>query len=208
MKSTNIGIFFMSLGSNKFNEAIKQCCSFDFNCEVEQFDVFIFDIQEILNGIFMNENNVMQQVQEIDNIISKLNTNFIAINASKRELIMYSAKRKELNPYLQSVYNEYFSNSVFESHCNNQVFQNLQPKLRRLAIDSKKSKLIEILIPFLLAEIAVYLFVYDKGEYYSIYGLEAEMDIISAINNNKYKAFNRYLKSQINYKKISVNCNA
>jgi len=203
--SNRRGIFIMSLNSNKLKEAIKHKSAFEFNNEVDQLDVFVFDTMEILNGIFLNEKNVMKQEQEIEEIISKLKTDFVAANTSKRELIRCSTKRKELNSYLQSVYQEYFSNPVFESHCKNQVFQNLQPKLKRLSIESNKSKLIEILIPFLLTEIAVYLFIYDRNEYHSIYGLEPEMNIIAAIKKNKYEHFNKFLKNQINYTKMTVN---
>lgn len=205
MNNSRRGIFIMSLNSNKLKEAVKHKNAFEFNHEVDQLDVFVFDTMEILNGIFLHEKNVMQQEQEIEEIISTLKTDFLAVNTSKRELIRCSTKRKELNPYLQAVYSEYFSNPVFESHCRNQVFQNLQPKLRRLAIDNNKSKLIEILIPFLLTEIAVFLFIYDRDEYQSIYGLETEMNIIIAIRNNKYEVFNKYLQNQINYKKMTVN---
>lgn len=205
MNNSRRGIFIMSLNSNKLKEAVKHKNAFEFNHEVDQLDVFVFDTMEILNGIFLHEKNVMQQEQEIEEIISTLKTDFVAVNTSKRELIRCSTKRKELNPYLQAVYSEYFSNPVFESHCRNQVFQNLQPKLRRLAIDNNKSKLIEILIPFLLTEIAVFLFIYDRDEYQSIYGLETEMNIIIAIRNNKYEVFNKYLQNQINYKKMTVN---
>lgn len=205
MNNSRRGIFIMSLNSNKLKEAVEHKNAFEFNHEVDQLDVFVFDTMEILNGIFLNEKNIMQQEQEIEEIISKLKTDFIAINTSKRELIRCSTKRKELNPYLQVVYNEYFSNPVFESHCRNQVFQNLQPKLRRLSIDNNKSKLIEILIPFLLKEIAFFLFIYDGNEYQYIYGLETEMNIITAIRNNKYETFNKYLQNQVNYKKLTVN---
>lgn len=208
MESVRNGIMFMSLGSEKLRQVVSQKIVIDFHCEVDQFDLFLFDTMEILNGIFFGENNVMQQLQYIEELISTLNAKFIASNASKRCLIRYSYKRKELKPYLQSVYNEYFSNSVFESHCNNQVFQNLQPKLRRMAINSNKSKMIEILIPFLLAEIAAYLFVYDKGDYCCIYGMETEMEIISAIKNNKYAAFKKYLNNDIRYKRLIVDYNA
>ncbi|MCB0537324.1 MAG: hypothetical protein KDE33_07315 [Bacteroidetes bacterium] len=205
MNDSRRGIFIMSLNSNKLKEAVEHKNAFEFNHEVDQLDVFVFDTMEILNGIFLHEKNVMQQEQEIEEIISKLKTDFVAVNTSKRELIRCSTKRKELNPYLQVVYGEYFSNPIFERHCKNQVFQNLQPKLKRLAIDNNKSKLIEILIPFLLTEIAVFLFIYDGNEYQSIYGLETEMNIITAIRNNKYEAFNKYLQNQINYKRITVN---
>jgi hypothetical protein len=205
MNNSYKGIFIMSLNSTKLKEAIEHKNAFEFNHEVDLLDVFVFDVLEILNAIFLYEKNVMQQEYEIEEIISKLKTDFIAINTSKRELIRCSTKRKELNPYLQVVYSEYYSNSEFESHCKNQVFQNLQPKLRRLAINNNKSNLIEIIIPFLLTEIAVFLFIYDKKEYQFIYGLETEMDIISAIRNNKYEIFNKYLQNQVKYKKITIN---
>lgn len=205
MESKRRGIFIMSLNSNKLKEAIKHKSAFEFNNEVDQLDVFVFDTMEILNGIFLHENNVMQQEKEIEEIISKLKTDFVAVNTSKRELLRCSTRRKELNPYLQTVYQEYFSNPTFESHCKNQVFQNLQPKLKRLSIENNKSKLIEILIPFLLTEIAVYLFIYDRSEYHSIYGLESEMNIISAIKRNKYEPFNKFLRNQISYTKMIVN---
>ena len=114
MNDSRRGIFIMSLNSNKLKEAVEHKNAFEFNHEVDQLDVFVFDTMEILNGIFLHEKNVMQQEQEIEEIISKLKTDFVAVNTSKRELIRCSTKRKELNPYLQVVYGEYFSNPIFE----------------------------------------------------------------------------------------------
>lgn len=194
----------MSLNSKRLQDAVNNKDNFHFNHEVDELDVYVFDVYEVLNGIFFTEKNAWQQKETIEEIIQKLETGFVAVDTVKRELIRCSQKRKELNPYILAVQNEYYTNPSFESHCRNQVFQNLQPKLKKLAIDNNKSTLLELIIPFLLMEIALYLFIYDKQEYFKIYGMEKEMGIITSIKENKYSAFSRYIKSNIEYFKISA----
>ena len=127
------------------------------------------------------------------------------MDTKKRELIRCSKIRKELNLYIADVFKEYYSNPVFESHCRNQIFKNLQPKLKTVGVTSNRSNLIEILVPFLIVEIAVYLFIYDKGFYSKIFGLENEMEIVESIKNEKYPSFAKYLKHKIEYTKILIN---
>jgi len=194
----------MSLNSKRLQDAINNKDNFHFNSEVDELDVYVFDVFEVLNGIFFNENNAGQQKESIEDIIEKLELGFVAVDTVKRELIRCSAKRKELSPYIKAVYQEYYSNSVFESHCRNQVFQNLQPKLKNLAIENNKSALLELIMPFLIMEIALYLYIYDKNEYFRIYGMEKEMGIVTAIKQNKYPAFNQFLKGNIDYIKINA----
>ena len=142
--------------------------------------------------------------ESVEVIIQRLETGFVAVDTVRRELIRCSLKRKELNPYILAVYSEYYTNPSFESHCRNQVFQNLQPKLKKLAIDNNKSTLLELIIPFLIMEIALYLYIYDKEEYFKVYGMEKEMDIITSIKENKYPVLGKYLKNNIEYVKISA----
>jgi hypothetical protein len=198
------GIFIMSLNSKRLQDAINNKDNFHFNHEVDELDVYVFDVFEVLNGIFFTDKNAWQQKETIEEIIQKLETGFVTVDTVRRELIRCSAKRKELNPYILAAYNEFYTNPSFESHCRNQVFQNLQPKLKKLAIDNNKSALLELIIPFLLMEIALYLFIYDKQEYFKVYGMEKEMGIITAIKENKYPVFGKYLKNNIEYVKISA----
>lgn len=198
------GIFILSLNSKRLQDAINNRNNFHFNHEVDELDVYVFDVFEVLNGIFFNESNAWKQKAIIEDIIQKLETGFVAVDTVKRELIRCSNKRKELNPYIKSVYQEYYSNPVFESHCRNQVFQNLQPKLKKLAIENNKSTLLELIIPFLIMEIALYLYIYDKNEYFKIYGMEKEMSIVIAIRENKYPAFSSFLNGKIDYIRISA----
>ena len=147
------GIFIMSLNSKRLNEAIENKNNFLFNNEADDLDVFVFDTFEILNSAFFNDGNVQKQQKFIESIIESLETNFVAVDTKKRELIRCSKIRKELNLYISDVFKEYYSNPVFESHCRNQIFKNLQPKLKTVGVENNKSNLIEILVPFLIVEI-------------------------------------------------------
>jgi transcriptional regulator with PAS, ATPase and Fis domain len=201
-------IFITSLNSTKLKEALMLKGSFQFQNETDFLDVFVFDTLEVLNGIFLNESNVEQQSNIMEKIIKTLEDEFLVVDSDKRKLVRCSQYRKILNPYISAVYQEYYSNSKFEKHCKNQVFQNLQPKLKKLSIVNNKSHLIDLVIPFLLVEIALYLYLFDSKEYKTVYGLEQEMEIIFAIKNQKYSAFTKFLKSEINYIKLTVEANA
>ena len=119
--------------------------NFLFNNEADDLDVFVFDTFEILNSAFFNDGNIEKQKQFIEGIIESLETNFVAVDTKKRELIRCSKIRKELNIYIADVFKEYYSNPVFESHCRNQIFKNLQPKLKTVGVVNNKSNLTSLL---------------------------------------------------------------
>lgn len=198
------GIFIMSLNSKKLDIALQNNNNFYLKVKQEKLDVFVFDTFEILNGIFFNKKNAGDQKVIIDDIIKKLEYYFISSDIKKRELIRFSKIKKELNPYILEVYKEYYNNVTFERHCRNQIFQNLQPKLKKINIENNKSNLIELLLPFLIVEIAVYLFIYHKNYYTTIYGLENEMNIIESIKSDKYEAFSKYLTNKTEYTKLLI----
>ncbi len=202
------GIFITSLNSRRLQDAINNKHNPCFSNDIDELDIFVFDTFEILNGIFFSDENAGTQKQKIESIIQCLETDFLSVDSSKRKLIRCSKKRKEINPYILAVYTEFYTNPIFESHCKNQVFQNLQPKLNRLSVANNRSNLIDLLIPFLLVEIALYLFIYHKDEYCKILGMENEMNIISAIKTHKYSSFSNFLSSDIDYIKIPVPQNA
>jgi hypothetical protein len=198
------GIFILSLNSRRLQDAIRLKNNFNFNYSIDELDVFVFDVYEVLNGIFFTESDVRKQKESIEAIIQQLEDGFIAIDTVKRELIRCSSQRKNLSPYLTTLYGEYYSNPVFQSHCKNQIFKNLQPKLKRLDITSNKSPLLEILVPFLLVEIAIYLFINHTNKYDKIFGMEDEMDIVAAIKAHKYSVFTKYLTTDVPYIKMNA----
>lgn len=202
MQEYKKGIFIMSLNSKRLQDAINQKNSFHFNNEVDELDIYVFDVFEILNGIFFNSVNVGEQKRLTEDLIEKLRDGFVAVNTTRRELIRCSSKRRELTPYLTALYREYYTNTKFESHCRNQIFQNLQPKLKRVGIDNNKSPLIELLTPFLIMEIALYLYIYNNGCYSRIYGMEDEMDIVLSIKKGKYPFLDPFVKEKVEYVKL------
>ncbi len=201
----NKAIFIVSLNSKRLNDAINNKSNFHFIHDVEDLDVFVFDTLEVLNGIFFNKTDAENQKSEIEKIIKRLENDFVGFDKRKRQLLRCSKMRKLLNPYIKAVYDELFSNSVFESHCRNQIFQNLQPKLRKQGVSNNRSDLIELLLPFLLVELALYLYVFNVETYDQIYGMETEMNIIKAIKNNKYESLNKFVSRPVEYVKITAN---
>lgn len=198
------GIFLVSLNSKRLEEFLANKETVNLNNRIGILDVFVFDIFETLNGLFFNERNIQQQHTAMEEIISSVKDLIVNTDANDRNLIRFTELQKEISPYLAAVYTEYYINSSFKRHCKSQMFQNLQPKLRDVGIINHKSDLLELIAPFLLAEIAFYLFAFDKGEYDEIYGLEAEMNIIADIKNNKYPAFSGLIKKKITHSKIDV----
>ncbi|MBK8243258.1 MAG: hypothetical protein IPK88_07525 [Saprospiraceae bacterium] len=198
------GIFIASLNSKRLNEAILNGKKFHFNNEIDVVDVFVFDTFEVLNGIFFKNENANAQNAFIENIISNLENNFVMACIYKRNLIRFTKIKSKLKRYIALVYNEYYTNIVFESQCRNQIYQNLQPKLNNINIENNKSNLIELLLPFLVVEIALYLYIYDKGHYLKIFGLESEMGIIESIKTKKYPTFNKYLNYNIEFTKVLI----
>lgn len=199
------GIFLVSLNSKRLEEFLKNKESIELNDNIDKIDVFVFDVCETLNGIFFNERDIEQQYVIIENTISLVLEGLVNADSKNRKLIRFTQLQKEISPYMAAVYNEYYNNASFKRHCKSQIFQNLQPKLRDVKITNHKSDLLEILAPFLLAEIAFYLYAFHKEEYDIIYGLESEMNIIADIKNNKYPVFSGFINTKITHSRITDN---
>lgn len=193
-------VFMVSLNSKRLEVYLeKQQQSFS---NKNKLDVFVYDVFEVLNGLFFSPNNIEQINEQMESIINKVNQQIVLKDADKNKLIRFSDFQKEMSIYLIAVYSEYFTNASFKRHCKSQIFQNLQPKLREVKITDHKSNLIEILSPFLLAEIAYYLYIFHKNEYSAVYGLESEMEIITAIKNKKYERFNEFILNPVPHIKV------
>lgn len=199
----NKSVFMVSLNSKRL-EAYLDSKNDSINNIAEKLEVFVYDIFEVLNGLFFSNNNIRQQSAEMESIIQRVNEEFVAKSTKSNVLIKFSEIQKEIAPYLIAVYTEYFSNQSFKRHCKSQIFQNLQPKLREVEITNHKSSLTEILSPFLLAEIAYYLFIFNNSGYKCVYGLESEMEIIKAIKEKKYTRFNEFLNYPIPHYKVEI----
>lgn len=198
------GIFIMSLNSKRLSEAIANKDHLAFVDGVSSLDVFVFDTFEILNGIFFNDQSVEKEKAKIEHIIAAVEREFIPFGDQGRSLIRSSEHREILKPYIHVLYSEYYTNDKFERHCKNQIFQNLQPKLRKVNVEENNDRVIELLVPFLLVEIALFLYVYNSTTYRKIFGMEKEMNIVSAIRERKYKAFEKYLVHDVEYMKLNV----
>lgn len=193
-------VFMVSLNSKRLEVYLeKQQQSFS---DKNKLDVFVYDVFEVLNGLFFSTNNIEQINEQMESIINKVNQQIVLKDVDKNKLIRFSDFQKDLSIYLIAVYSEYFTNASFKRHCKSQIFQNLQPKLRDVKITDHKSNLIEILSPFLLAEIAYYLYIFHKNEYSAVYGLESEMEIITAIKNKKYERFNEFILNPVPHIKV------
>lgn len=193
-------VFMVSLNSKRLEVYLeKQQQSFS---DKNKLEVFVYDVFEVLNGLFFSPNNIEQINVQMESIINKVNQQIVSKDADKNKLIRFSDFQEEMSLYLIAVYSEYFTNASFKRHCKSQIFQNLQPKLRDVKITDHKSNLIEILSPFLLAEIAYYLYIFHKNEYSAVYGLESEMEIITAIKNKKYERFNQFILNPVPHIKV------
>ena len=193
-------VFMVSLNSKRLEFYLeKQQKQFSDN---NKLDVFVYDVFEVLNGLFFAPNNIEEVNIQMEAVINKVNEQIVIKNVDKNKLIRFSDFQKNMSTYLIAVYTEYFTNASFKRHCKSQIFQNLQPKLRDVKITNHKSSLIEILSPFLLAEIAYYLYIFHSKDFGTVYGLETEMEIITAIKNKKYERFNEFLLNPVPHIKV------
>lgn len=198
----NKSILLVSLNSKRLDKFIQNGLDKLIPLKNEETDIFIFDVFEVLNGILFNSSNILDEKNKLDKIMESVYGKLFDAIPNKGEIIKYSEHKKEIRKYMSIMYNEYLTNPSFERHLGSQIFQNLQPKLRRYKITNSKDALIELMTPFLLTEFAFYLYVFDKGKYNSIYGLEDEMEFIKVMKNGKYKNFNPYIKHKTEYRKI------
>lgn len=193
-------VFMVSLNSKRLEVYLeKQQQKFS---DTNKLDVFVYDVFEVLNGLFFSPNNIEQINEQMESIINKVKQQIVLKDTDKNKLIRFSDFQKEMSIYLIAVYSEYFTNASFKRHCKSQIFQNLQPKLRDVKITDHKSNLIEILSPFLLSEIAYYLYIFHRNEHSAVYGLESEMEIITAIKNRKYERFNEFILNPVPHRKV------
>lgn len=198
----NRGIILVSLNSKRLNKFIQIGLSELNRIQSDKTDVYIFDIFEILNGVLFNQGNIKEEAIRLEAISQSIYEKLYEALPNKGDIIKYSTSKKNIRKYMAAIYNEYLTNPSFERHLSSQIFQNLQPKLRRYDITDSKSSLIEIMTPFLLTEFAFYLYVFDTGYYSMIYGLEDEMEFIKSIKDGKYPNLMKFVKNKTEYRKI------
>jgi hypothetical protein len=174
--------------------------------ENQETDIFIFDIFEVLNGLFFKNTSLGEKTESIEKIIKNVYEKIYNNLPKKGDIFKYSKDKKMIKEYMNLVYSEFIMNPRFERHIKNQIFQNLQPKLREHNITNNKSNLLEIMAPFLLTEIALYLYIYNTDTYNCVFGLESEMQILDYIKKRKYENINPYFKYKKVYCKIVFYC--
>ncbi len=92
-----------------------------------------------------------------------------------------------------------FANSRrFQSHCQNQVFRNLQPLLRSKGISSKRETP-SALASYLLQEVALKLFLGNEDMLDIEFAPEREMDIVTAIYRNEYPALSDLARRRLRH---------
>jgi|GEM_PF-6390120 len=189
-------VVLVSLNSTRMDQLLALGGRIVVDSDVAAMDVLVFDVHEVINGVFFRASKADTEYGVVESKIEMVNDLFVR-PFSDRSLVRFSELDASMAPYLGNVYSEYYRDASFRRHCKSQVFRNLQPKLRELGILKHTSRLIEVLVPFLLAEIAYYLFVFDTGVYEQTYGLEPEMGIITDIKARKYPALSGYLKHDV-----------
>lgn len=173
--------------------------------KTKNLDVFVFDTHEILNGLFFERKDASDQRHFIEETIEAVREKLISPDISRRNLLKYSKLVNDLQEELALVFQRYYLHGSFRRHCKFQVFRNLHPKMKALGIPDHKSNLVDILVPFLLTEIALYLNIYKEGAYCCTYGLEGEMEIMEAIKGGKYPEFDHLLIHPVNHIKVEIN---
>lgn len=186
----------VSLNSGRMDELLARGKHVKIDNEAGGMDVLVFDVHEVVNGVFFRPSRADTEHSVIESKLAVVNDLFVH-PFKGRTLVRFSELDSTMGPYLSAVYAEFYKDASFRRHCKSQVFRNLQPKLRELGILKHTSSLTEILVPFLLAEIAFYLFVFDTGRYERTYGLEQEMGIITDIRAGKYPSFGGFLKHDV-----------
>lgn len=199
-------IFFVSLNSKKLDDFLANNEFDNLLNGFDNLDLFVFDTYEKLNGIFFNDSAIETQDGVIEKKIDLIVEAGLKSN-NQTQLIRCSKFEKHFENHIAVVYSEFYKNRKFHNHCKSQIFQNLHPKLKSKNIITNKSPLIDILVPFLLVEIAIYLYLYDTGSYQEIYGLESEMGILLDIKANKYPAFESFLNHLLPHSKINAQAN-
>lgn len=189
-------IFLVSLNSQKLERTLDAYTDFILPSSTVTF--FVFDTVEALNAIFFRASTVLTERERLDVLIDRVNEQLVPLHA-QQPVQRFSDIEKVMSPYMAAVYEAYYTNSSFKKHCKNQSFRNLQPKLRVVGVEKHSDPMMELLSPFLLAEIAFYLYLYDTGSHDCVTGLEPEMEILQAIRAGKYPTLLPFVKYPLPY---------
>lgn len=191
-------IFFASLSSSRLPKFLLG--SYQFPMTQREVDVVVFDQSEILNRLLFHNSTPEDQLEFIEDTIGSIHQYLYVNGPFHGEIIRFSDFQNQISDIVSAVHFEYYSNQSFKRHCNSQIFRNLQPKLRTIGVSNHKSPFVGVLAPFLLNEISMHLFILMEGKYTTICGLEREMEIMCAIKEGKYPAFQPFLKFNLNYR--------
>lgn len=111
--------------------------------DLERYNIQVFESQtESIASLIANERG--QRIKQ-------------AIQAYTQDVWTWNeiSSKHNIQMAVQHVQAMYSSNKNFQRHCHNQTFRNLQPKLRRLGISRRGDSRLEVLVQFLIKEIAL-----------------------------------------------------
>lgn len=180
-------LFILSICSKRLLELFNSDPNLSFLSKENKYDFVILKNYEINNLIFFDEaNNASDAEKIIDNRIFVLKQT-INLNKKIKIRFQYYEKLEDsvhlLEKYLTSIYIE---NKSFYRAVNNQIFQNLHPKLKRKGIKNSRDKKIETLAPFLIAELAVLLFYTQTRKYGKVLSTCKPMKVFEQILSGRY----------------------
>jgi len=202
------GLILVSLGSRKMNadsisllvsKALREGCSKLIVClldETEKKNLIALYSQTIEAADLRVQERLIRVKSWLSNIH---NPKFSILILS--DIIRNDMNFRSIVDWVRGLYRE---KKKFKNECNNQVFKNLDPILRRLGIYNRRFRLVEILSEYLIIEIALKVyFTQEHGVRFEV-ALNDEMPIVQKMFSGKFGSPNdRELPSQPKFIKIN-----
>jgi hypothetical protein len=167
----------------------------------DSFTVCLLDKPETINQVYLNNLSPQAATEYVHGRCGILVAGIANDPALSVKLTTWTkiASEPDFPRYLSAVEELYVESHKFESHCRNQVFQNLQPILQVRGVKNRRHQLTNVLAPYIIQEIALKLYIADKRLADVEFAPEAEMGILHAIYEGKYPELQQLAGSPLSF---------
>lgn len=186
-----VGIFLVSLGSYRLTvpqvahiveQATKTC---------SRFLLFLLDSAELINLRVLNNIDGQIATDRVEEQCLKLISGIPSSVSTQVEVCRISELYQDsqfisLIDYVELVYKD---NKHFARMCENQVYRNLHPRLKRSGVKNRRHPIIHELTKYILIELALKLFLHKSKGYDIEYSAGPDMQVWQALVENKFQEF-------------------
>lgn len=191
VNETKKGFFLVSLGSRFITPLTLERVIDEARANRVRLEVYLLDAAELVNQKVLYDLNDKAAIDRVEEQCIKLVSR---VAPCRRKFVTWNhlseiMKQSDFCRCLSTIRHAYDSDRYFASMCENQVYVNLQPILKRLGVKNRRQPIVGELIDYILMELALKLWLLQHRSYDIEYGVGKDMHVWQSILKGDFERF-------------------